>query len=111
MDTDISKKLEETFEYSAIWFLERLEDGWDLTAEQSRSVHLYFDLAESVEKIPPALMQDTGELAAKYPDVFQRSLDSFILSVGDRFRPSTAAEFVQHLNAHIRAKEGRVAGG
>lgn len=88
MHDDIAKQLEQTFEYSAIWVLEKLEYGED-----------------TVARVPATLMEDTAVLAAKYPDAFERSLYALLLN---QSRPATAAEFVERVNEDVR-KQGAVA--
>ena len=99
----IEKRLEEAFEYSAIWHFEMVDDRVEeLTEEDGRDIDTFRALEKSVKEISPALMQDTADLAAKYPDVFEQSLTALCGSVCDQFRPATAAEFVEQLNAFIR---------
>jgi hypothetical protein len=96
-----TETLDEAFEMSAVWYLEKSEIE-ELTDEEWRSVDFFYALQKSLSDIPPALMQQANELAAKYPLEFQRSLESLLGSVNDKFRPATAAEFVEQLIRHIR---------
>ena len=99
----IAKRLAEAFEYSAIWYFEKVDDMVEeLTEEDGRNIDTFRALEKSVNEISPALMQDAAELAAKYPDVFELSLTTLVSSVCDQFRPATAAEFVEKLNGYIR---------
>jgi hypothetical protein len=103
MYREMTERLEEAFEYSAIWYLEKADDlGEELTEEDWRNVHSFRALEKSVKDISPALMQDATELASKYPDVFELSLTTLVSSVCDQFRPGTATEFVERLNSYIR---------
>ena len=108
---EMTKTLEQAFEYSAVWYLEKAEFGEELTDEQGRNVDSFYALQESVREISPALMQEASELAAKYPAMFQQSLESLLGSVSDQFRPTTAAEFVEKLNSHIQRKTEALAPG
>jgi hypothetical protein len=93
-------RLAEALRYSAIWYLEKAEYA-ELTDEENRNVKTFWALEKSVEDIPPALKQDLLGLVRKYPDLFEQSLMVLLCSVNDKFRPTTAAEFVEKLNAQI----------
>jgi hypothetical protein len=101
MQREMTERLEEAFEYSAIWHLEKTECGGALTDEECRNVKTFHALRDSVKDIPPELMQRTAELARKHPGAFELSLSLFLDNVNDRFRPSTAAEFVRPMTAHV----------
>jgi hypothetical protein len=109
---DMRERIAEAFEYSAIWYLENADHaGEDLTDEEGRNVASFHILEESVVQIPPALIQDVTELASKYPDVFELWLTTLLGSVCDQYRPATAAEFVEQLNAFIRRETVALAPG
>lgn len=75
----MAKRLEVAFEYSAIWYFEKVDDMVEeLTEEDGRNIDTFRALEKSVKEIPPALMQDADELAAKYPDVFELSLTTLL---------------------------------
>src|SRR5579862_3576886 len=97
----MAERLDEAFEYSAIWYLEKGEFE-ELTDEEHRNVKSFYAFKESVKEMSPALMQDAADLAAKYPELFEQSLTTLVSSVCDQFRPATAAEFVAQLNTFIR---------
>lgn len=101
MDKEMTDKLEVTFEYSAIWYLEKAECE-ELTDEEDRNIATFFGLKETVQDIPLDLLQRTAELARRYPGVFELSLATFVSNVNDIFRPKTAAEFVEKLTAHVQ---------
>jgi hypothetical protein len=106
------ERLEQAFEYSAIWYFEKVDDMVEeLTEEDGRNIDTFRDLEKSVNDISPALMQDAAELAAKYPDVFELSLTTLVSSVCDQFRPATAAEFVEKLISYIRYEAVALAPG
>jgi hypothetical protein len=94
---DITERLAEAFEYSAIWYLEKAEMDGDLTDEEGRNVRAFYALQESVKEMSPALTEQIAELAAKRPDAFEQSLLMLLGRVNDQFRPATAAEFVTKL--------------
>jgi hypothetical protein len=112
MYREMTQRLEQAFEYSAVWYFEMVDDMVEkLTEEDGRNIELFRALEESVKEIPPALMQDAAELAAKYPEVFELSLTTLLSSVCDQFRPATAAEFVEKLNRYIRHETVALAPG
>jgi hypothetical protein len=94
-------RLAEALRYSAIWYLEKAEYA-ELTDEEDRNVKTFWALEKSVEDIQPALKQDLLGLVRRYPDLFEQSLMVLLCSVNDQFRPTTAAAFVEKLNAQIK---------
>jgi hypothetical protein len=112
MYREMTQRLEQAFEYSAIWYFEKVDDMVEeLTEADGRNIDTFRALEKSVKDISPALMQDAAELAAKYPDVFELSLTTLVSSVCDQFRPATAAEFVEKLNSYIRHETVALAPG
>jgi ribosomal protein S27AE len=95
------RRLAEALRYSAIWYLEKAEYA-ELTDEEDRNVKTFWALEKSVVDIPPALKRDLLGLVRKYPDLLEQSLMVLLCSVNDKFRPTTAAEFVEKLNAQIQ---------
>ena len=93
-------RLAEALRYSAIWYLEKAEYA-ELTDEEDRNVKTFWALEKSVEDIQPALKRELLGLVRKYPDLFEQSLMTLLCSVSDKFRPTTAAAFVEKLNAQI----------
>ncbi len=93
----VMARLEEAFEYSALWYLEKAEDGPKLTAEQERNVDTFYALRKSVKEMGPALKQAVAELEEWHPKGFERSLLNLLGRVSDRFRPVSAADFVTAL--------------
>jgi hypothetical protein len=102
MSGAMAGRLAEAFEYSAVFFLELTDTGGQLTDEEGRNVDTFRALEESVKDIPAALLEDTAQLAEKYPDEFERWLYGLIGRVSDQYRPATAAEFVAKLNSHVQ---------
>jgi hypothetical protein len=94
------RRLAEALRYSAIWYLEKAEYA-ELTDEEDRNVKTFWALEKSVVDIPPSLKRDLLGLVRKYPDLFEQSLMTLLCSVNDKFRPTTAAKFVEKLNAQI----------
>jgi predicted component of type VI protein secretion system len=112
MYREMTERLEQAFEYSAIWHFEMVDDRVEeLTEEDGRDINTFRALEISVKEISPALMQDTADLAAKHPEVFEQSLITLCGSVCDQFRPATAAEFVEQLNTFIRQNTAALAPG
>jgi hypothetical protein len=95
------RRLAEALRYSAIWCLEKAEYA-ELTDEEDRNVKTFWALEKSVVDIPPAPKQDLLGLVRKFPDLFEQSLMVLLCSVSDKFRPTTAAEFVEKLNGQIQ---------
>jgi len=95
------RRLAEALRYSAIWYLEKGEYT-ELMDEEDRNVKTFWALEKSVVDIPPALKRDLLGLVRNYPDLFEQSLMVLLCSVNDKFRPTTAAEFVEKLNAQIQ---------
>jgi hypothetical protein len=95
-----TRRLAEALRYSAIWYLEKAEYA-ALTDEEDRNVKTYWALEESVKNIPSAPRQELLGLVRKYPDLFEQSPMTLLCSVNDKFRPTTAATFVEKLNAQI----------
>jgi hypothetical protein len=95
------RRLAEALRYSAIWYLEKAEYA-ELTDEEDRNVKTFWALEESVKNIPSAPRQELLGLVGKYPDLFEQSLMVLLCSVNDKFRPTTAAAFVEKLNAQMQ---------
>jgi hypothetical protein len=66
--TDIATDLRERFDFAALWFLEQYEvqpDGQsvtDLPDQDSKAVELLKTLSETVDAIPPSLIEATETL-------------------------------------------------
>ena len=109
---EMSERLAEAFEYSAIWYFEKVDDMVEeLTEEDGRNIDTFRALEKSVNEMSPALIQDAADLAAKYPELFEQSLTTLVSSVCDQFRPATAAEFVEKLNRYIRSETAALVPG
>ena len=90
MYREMTERLEQAFEYSAIWYIEMIDDRVEeLTEEDGRNIELFRALEKSVKEISPALMQDAADLAAKYPEVFEQSLTTLRKQ---RMRPISSSD-------------------
>jgi hypothetical protein len=108
----MAERLDEAFEYSAIWYLEKADQmGEGLTDEEGRNVDLFYALQKSLKEVPPVLIEDTADLAAKYPEMFEQSLTTLCGRVCDQFRPASATEFVEKLNSYIRRETAALVPG
>lgn len=106
--TNAMKRLDEAFEYSAIFYLEKLDMDGKLTDEEDRNIDAFRALQESAKEMPRTLKRAVAELRAKHPDAFEQSLLSLCGRVNDAFRPATAAEFVMALVEKIESAAASV---
>jgi hypothetical protein len=103
MTQSVSAFLSEHFLCSAHFFLEQTEFGGKLTEEQWRNVKTFEDLDNSLDGVPPELIEQTIQLRARNPEAFENSVSAMCAAVCDTFRPLTAADFVQKVNEDIRS--------
>jgi hypothetical protein len=103
MTQSVSEFLSEHFLCSAHFFLEQTDTGGKLTEEQWRNVRTYEDLDNSLDSVPPELIEQTIQLRAQNPEAFENSVSAMCAAVCDTFRPLTAADFVQKVNEDIRS--------
>jgi hypothetical protein len=105
--TDIATDLRERFDFAIIWFLEQYEvlpDGQgvtDLSDQDSKAVELLNTLRDTVDAIPPSLIEATETLRDAAPDLFERMLTHGVQVVGFGFAPTTATEFLEALNRTV----------
>jgi hypothetical protein len=104
MAKSVSARLKEAFEYSAIFHLEKTESGHELTDEELRDIKTFEALEKSLPDVPHELMEQTIQLLVLNRDAFENSLTATSSAVCDTFRPGTAAEFIDRLNADIRSE-------
>jgi hypothetical protein len=77
---DIAADLRDRFEFAIIWFYERSEvmsDGEsdpDLSDDDAKAVKLLKALLDTVDAIPPMLIEASETLQATAPDLFERML-------------------------------------
>jgi hypothetical protein len=106
--TDIASDLRERFDFAIISFLERYEvppDGQsvtDLSDEDSKAVELLKSLSDTVDAIPPSLIEGSETLRDTAPDLFEKMLTHGVQVVGFGFAPATATEFLEALNRTIQ---------
>jgi hypothetical protein len=102
---DIATILKERFDLAAIWFLERNDVMHgveaDLPEEDAKAVELLDNLRDSVDAIPPSLIDGTDRLRIANPELFERTLVRGVQVVGFGFYPATATEFVEVLNRTV----------
>jgi hypothetical protein len=70
--------------------------------EDERAIGLFENLRDSVDAIPPSLIQATEELRTAVRDEFEAALVRRIKLVGSEFLPACAAEFVEVLNKSVQ---------
>jgi hypothetical protein len=105
--TDVAADLKERFDFAALWFLEQYEvlpDGesvTDLSDEDAKAVELLNALRDTVDAIPPLLIETTETLRDTTPDLFERMLTHGVQVIGFGFAPTTATEFLEVLNRTI----------
>lgn len=106
--TDIATDLRERFDFAIIWFYERYEvlpDGetvTDLSDEDAKAVELLKALLDTVDTIPPTLIEASETLRDAAPDVFEKLLMHGVQVVGFGFAPTTATEFLEALNRTVQ---------
>ena len=103
MTQSVPAFLSEHFLCSAHFFLEQTDTGGKLTEEQWRNVKTFEDLDNSLDGLPPELIEQTIQLRALNPEAFEHSVSAMCAAVCDTFRPLTAADFVQKVNEDIRS--------
>jgi hypothetical protein len=101
----IATDLKERFDFAAIWFLERSDvmhgAEAELPEEDAKAVELLDNLRDSVDAIPPSLIDETDRLRSADPELFERTLVRGVQVVGFGFYPATATEFVKVLNLTV----------
>jgi hypothetical protein len=102
MAQSVTAFLSEHFLCSAHFFLEQTDTGGKLTEEEWRSVKTFEDLDDSIERLPPELIEETIQLRARNAEAFENSVSAMCAAVCDTFRPLTAADFLQKVNEDIR---------
>jgi hypothetical protein len=74
----------------------------DLPDEDARAVEILDNLRDSIEAIPPSLLDETDSLHCAHPELFESTLLRGVQLVGFGFYPATATEFVEVLNRTIQ---------
>jgi hypothetical protein len=99
----LRERIAEKFEYSAIWYLEKEFDFYEtLTREQDRNIKTFRTLEKSVGDIPLKLLRETAALERIHPALFNVFFTDALARVCDEFRPKTATEFIEALNAELK---------
>jgi len=105
MSESVAARLEEAFEFSVIFFMEKVDDVVaDLSEEDRRNIDTFSALQKSIHAVPPELIEQSIQLRARNEEAFENSLTAMCTAVCDTFRPVTAAEFVEVLNEDIRSE-------
>jgi hypothetical protein len=104
MTQSVPAFLSEHFLCSAHFFLEQTDTGGKLSEEEWRCVKTLEDLDNSLDSVPPELIEQTIQLRARNPEAFENSVSAMCAAVCDTFRPLTAADFVQKVNDDIRSE-------
>jgi hypothetical protein len=111
--TDIATDLRERFDFAALWFLEQYEvlpDGQsvtDLSDDDAKAVELLKRLLDTVDGIPPTLVEASEKLRDAAPDSFERMFIHGVQVVGFGFAPTTATEFLEALNRTVERDMAR----
>jgi hypothetical protein len=114
MAKSVAARLSEAFEYSAVYIWEKVGDiAEDMSEKDVRDLATFGALEKSVRDVPYELIEQTIQLHARNSDAFESSLTVMCSAVCDTFRPATAAEFIEKLNADIRSEidTGKSSGG
>jgi hypothetical protein len=104
MAKSVIARLREAFEYSVVYICEKVDDiAENMSEEDVRDMETFDALKKSIRSIPHELIEQTIQLQAKDPAVFENSVVALCAAVCDTFRPATATEFVEKLNEDIRS--------
>ena len=107
--TDIATDLKQKFEWAMNLCLESYEvlaDGrsFERSDRDEYAIEVFKQLHDSVDAIPPSLIQATEQLRAEAPEFFQRILEQKIQFIGPGFVPTNAAEFLGTLHQAMMAR-------
>jgi hypothetical protein len=111
---DIATDLKERFDFAMLWFLEQYEvmpDGrsaTDLSEKDAQAVDILEMLRDTVDAIPPSLIEATETLRDAQPDLFEKTLMHGVQSVGFGFSPTSTTEFLEVLNRTVQRDLGPV---
>jgi hypothetical protein len=102
---DVAADLKERFDFAAIWFLKRNDVMHgveaELSDEDAKVVDILTNLRDSVDAIPPSLIDETDRLRIADPELFESTLVRGVQVVGFGFYPATATEFVKVLDRTV----------
>jgi hypothetical protein len=106
MMIDIAGDLKQRFGWAMDVCLESYEvlpDGRSFVRSDrdERAIELFRNLHDSVDAIPPALIEATEKLRSAGPELFEKALAHAVQIVGFGFLPTSATEFVEVLNRTV----------
>jgi hypothetical protein len=78
---------------------EALADGRSFirSDQDERAIAIFESLRDSVDDIPPPLLEAAEALRSRLPDTFEKTLSRALQAVGIEPDPASAADFVQAL--------------
>jgi hypothetical protein len=102
--TDLANDLRKRFDWAMYESLEAyvvLPDGksYERSDIDERAIGLFENLFDSVDLIPPSLIQAAEAIRAAEPELFEKSLEQGMEAVRLNGSPSRATEFVEILTA------------
>jgi hypothetical protein len=105
--TDFITDLRERFDWAMYQCLEAytvLPDGksFERSDEDEYAIGAFERLLDSIDAIPPSLIQEAEEVRAAVPELFDKLLVHGVRVIGPRFSPSTATEFIEILNQTVQ---------
>jgi hypothetical protein len=106
---DITEDLKELVDDSLLWFYERsdvmhgVED--ELPDEDAKTIDTLTALRNSVDIVPPLLIDTAEELRSYRPALFEKWLVHGVHCVGINYFPASATEFVKALNYTVQREK------
>jgi hypothetical protein len=104
---DIPSELRERFDWAMYLSLEAytvLPDGksYVRSDEDEQAIGVFKNLRDSVAAIPPPLVKAAEDLHTAAPELFEITLIHGIRTIGPKFIPANATEFVEILNRTVQ---------
>ena len=104
---DVASDLKKRFDWAMYVSLEAyvvLPDGksFERSDEDEYAIGVFKNLRESVDAIPPSLIEATEKLRAAAPEKFEETLVRAVQVVGFGFSPTSATEFIEALNRTVQ---------
>jgi hypothetical protein len=111
---DVVTELKELLDGSLLWFFERSDvmhgvEG-ELPDEDAKAIDTLKALRDSVDIVPPSLIQTAEELRSSWPEGFEKWLVHGVHCVGVNYFPASATEFVKALNYTVHREATSVRG-
>jgi hypothetical protein len=108
---DLLTDLQERFDWAMYLSLEAYEvlpDGKSIirSDKDEQAIGVFRNLHDSVVSIPSNLMKTAEELRAVEPDLFELTLIYGIRTIGPKYIPADATEFVKTLNNSVQRDMG-----